>query len=185
MINTIVKTIKNIANEKSPGHVIVFFVLVPIVISVAPLFLDFTISDDGISGNIISGLSLFIGFFFSLIFVISDRVQFKKDEILNRENEVAPDRSRIAKLNAYIKFGQQLVGTVSTTVYISLVLIILILLSELRIKIELFPEFNTWYLTFIQSINLYLGTILLYLIIHILKDMYDFFYGQIGDKNTR
>ena len=184
MFKTIVNTVSHIAKEKSRGHVIFFFLFVPLLIATLPLYVKFELSDDGISGNIISGLSLFIGFFFSLIFVISDRVQFKKDEIVNRENDAIPDRSRIAKLNAYINFGQQLVGTISSTVYISLGLIVLILLSELRVNIQSLPEFNTWYLLILQTINLYLGTILLYFIVHILKEMYDFFYGQIGEKNS-
>ncbi|WP_343635235.1 hypothetical protein [Fluviicola sp.] len=182
MINTIKDTVCHVAKEKSRGHVIIFFVLIPLVISTLPLYLTFSLADDGISGNIISGLSLFIGFFFSLIFVISDRVQFKKDEILNRESDGTPDRSRIAKLNAYIDFGKQLVGTISSTVYISLGLIILILLSELRLESTFLPDFNKWYLLIIQTVGLYLGSILLYLIVTILKEMYDFFYGQISEK---
>jgi uncharacterized membrane protein (DUF485 family) len=177
MINIIKKTILYIAEEKSNLHVLLFFFCFPFLIATLPLFFNFQLNEESESGNIISGLSLFIGFFFSLIFVISDRVQLKKDE-LTKLAEI--DLSRKARLNEYIDFGQKLVGTITSTVYISLILIVLILLSEVRFNFKWISN-NTTAIVF-QTINLYLGTNLLYLIVFILNEMYDFFYGQIGEK---
>jgi hypothetical protein len=83
-------------------------------------------------------------------------------------------------VSEYIYFGQKLVGTITSTVYISLILIVLILLSEVSFNINWITNQNI--AKVFQTINLYLGTILLYLIVFILNEMYDFFYGQIGDK---
>jgi hypothetical protein len=177
MNNIIKNTILHIAREKTNLHVIIFFFCFPILIATIPLLMNFQLNEKAESGNIISGLSLFIGFFFSLIFVISDRVQLKKDELTK---VVEIDLSRIAKLNEYIYFGQKLVGTITSTVYISLILIVLILLSEVSFNINWITNQNI--AKVFQTINLYLGTILLYLIVFILNEMYDFFYGQIGDK---
>lgn len=167
------ETIKKISRI----NIIVFLIILPSVVCALPFIFHFEVLDNGMAGNIISGLSLFIGFFFSLIFVISDRVQLKKDEILR----CSADASKLAKLNAYIAFGQKLVGTISTTVYISLLLIVFLLLSQISFKNNSY-NVNLYINYTFRTINLYLGTILLYFIVHILKEMYDFFYGQLGDK---
>lgn len=177
MSNFLKVNIQYIAKEKNILHVIIYFFIIPLIVSASPICFNFELITNEGAGNIISGLSLFIGFFFSLIFVISDRIQLKKDE-LKSCNEI--ERSRKSLLNAYIDFGQRIVGTITLTVYVSLALIVLILLSEVQFNFTFIT--NSSITIFLQTINLYLGTILLYLIVFILNEMYNFFYGQMQNS---
>lgn len=173
MITNFRETYKVIRAERSGLMTFLAFFLIPAIVSALPLvFPLITLSD--ISSNFISGLSLFVGILFSLIITISDKVKSKKEELGGSQ-----DASHQARLSAYIKFGQDTVTVVTTVVYISIVIIVSILLSQMCLDVSKANFVNIIWGKIIITVQLYLGTVLLYLTYYIITAMYDFFFGDM------
>lgn len=156
----------------SPCLFIFGFLLTPIVFALLPFCIKIESIQD-VSGNIISGLSLFVGILFSIIIVVSDKVQSKK-EISNAN----PTQSNTQRTNAYIKFGQQSISLIYCCLYVSLSLILLLILCQFKLDKE-YEAFNSIWLKANQFIINFLSAILFLLVFYVLKYMRHFFYGII------
>ena len=181
MIKTIIKAIKIMWGTKF----IMVFVIFPLLFALLPFFITISLPD--ISGNFISGLSLFVGLLFTLIITLSDKVQTKKDALENTS-----DAGAISTVNAYINFAEKAITIITATVYIGLFLMVLLLLSQLQlvdiydyaknsesVKIKI-TNFNIWWAKIVMSIITFLGMVFLLFITYILKLTHDFFYGQVA-----
>lgn len=177
MFTIIKETIGNLYRE-SHMKFVAFFVIIPIIFIIISFCIDFHTSSD-IDGNFISGLSLLIGFSFSTIVVISDKVQSKKEAI---QALADLNDSKRALMNAYIKFGKETVSTISASVYIGLLLIIILILKQFKLgKCDCnYICINQWWESFCNAIIIYFTIIFLYLIFNILKSIYEYFYGQMN-----
>jgi hypothetical protein len=176
MENKFKETLNILLKEKSKISLFLFLIFIPLIISLFHFFFDIKSLQD-VTSNFIAGLSLFIGLFFSLIVVISDKVQSRKDEL---KNNTEINDSMIQKVEAYKNFGKNTVSIITISVYIGLLIIILLIISQYKLEI-LDKKNHTIILKISQSIVLYFSCVFVYFIIYILQSMYDFFYGQIDE----
>lgn len=173
MIGNFRQTYKLIRAEKSGLKTFLSFVFVPLIVSALPLVFPLVSLSD-IGSNFLAGLSLFVGILFSLIITISDKVKTKKEELGN-----SADASHLARLSAYIKFGQDTVTVIISVVYLSIITIVTILISQLCLDMPNAQIANLIWTKVITAIQLYLGCVLLYLTYYIITAMYEFFFGDM------
>jgi hypothetical protein len=106
-----------------------FFILILLPISIGVFlttYINVSISENYIN-IIISSLSIFAGFFFTLIVYVADKAANKKNEYREKENE--EDKRFI---NTYLDFIEKLISQISYSILLSVFIICSALISQLK-----------------------------------------------------
>lgn len=105
--------------EKEKKHAFTYLYILPVVFTVIMLFFGVFI-EESIATYLITGISIFAGLFFSLLFVVNDKYNSRK-ELLHES--VYEDIQNYLK--RYKKFAEQLISQISYTIIIAFGIIIL------------------------------------------------------------
>lgn len=120
---------KDFRGIQSTSKILVFFYyyLIPLIIGLTLIAFEFKIDKD-ISTYLITGISIFAGLFFNLLIVVSDKMRQRK-VLYNSEKD---DEKNYAEL--YKTFSEQLIAYISYAIILSLLLIILMFITQLNLK---------------------------------------------------
>lgn len=128
-------------------------------------------------GDILSGLSIFIGVLFSLLLLIYDRAKTYKERV----NSGTSDNSEKNIFMSYLNFSKALILEISFTIVTSVGLILSILLGETD---NIFPK---EYQDLVYQINIFFITSLaafqFILVLDVLKQMFEYFISNLDTKN--
>ncbi|MBI0399998.1 hypothetical protein [Cyclobacterium marinum] len=123
---------------------------------------------------IISSLSIFTGFFFTLIVYVADKAANKKNDYRGKDNE---EEKRF--IDRYLNFTEKLISQISYSILLSIIIILLSLVSQLNIPCIFSGSFcllvNTCLLALILSIIVHF---MIYLLL-IVSNMYALFLEEI------
>jgi len=100
-----------------------FYYLIPLGLAILVHLIKYDINTN-LFGNLISGISLFAGLLFSIIFIVSSNFNSRKVELDKREEE----NKRF--LNTYKAFASNIVALISYTVIKSIFIIIILIVSD-------------------------------------------------------
>ena len=152
-------------------EVLLYFVVIPSLVSYLFIFFDITFDNDIIS-NIISFISIFSGILFSVTFVLKENY-IRRKEIYNTKNE--EDTNYI---NRYKAFMQQVSTLILFSVGIS-VFLICFLLSILCFKEEYLQSLISIYTKkTLEIITIFLSYFYLLSILNIIKEVYAMLYDD-------
>lgn len=120
---------KDFRGIQSTSKILVFFYyyLIPLIIGLTLIAFEFKIDKD-ISTYLITGLSIFAGLFFNLLIVVSDKMRQRK-VLYNSEKDDEKDYAEL-----YKTFSEQLIAYISYAIILSLLLIILMFITQLNLK---------------------------------------------------
>lgn len=120
---------KDFRGIQSTSKILVFFYyyLIPLIIGLTLIAFEFKIDKD-ISTYLITGISIFAGLFFNLLIVVSDKMRQRK-VLYNSEKDDEKDYAEL-----YKTFSEQLIAYISYAIILSLLLIILMFITQLNLK---------------------------------------------------
>lgn len=147
---------------------------------IVPFILAFTIHwikydiDTSLFSNLLSGISLFAGLLFSIIFVVSNNFNNRKFELDNKEEE----NQRF--LNNYRAFASNIIALISYTVVKSIMIIVILIFSDAIYSYN--GDKANLLLRIIWDVLIILLYHFLFYITMILKEMYTMQYEDINRK---
>lgn len=153
-----------------------FFVLIfiPILIgSSLTIYKSIEVNEDYIN-IIISSLSIFAGFFFTLIVYVADKAANKKNEYRGKENE-----EDIRFINTYLDFIEKLISQISYSILLSIFIICMSLISQLELPCLIIGPFCNYFNLFITFIIISLIFHFLTYLLLIISNMYALFLEEI------
>lgn len=178
------KYIDDNASEKSNIYMLYMYIL-PLVASALLLLIGIFITDD-IATYLITSISIFAGLFFSLLFIVTERYNSKKEQLRSNENEEV-----LNYLIRYKNFSKFLIRQISYTIVLAIVLILLMALIYFSPQV---PQLNLFgYGEMIRTICKYIfngviyyfGCQFLIFIIVILGNTYVMLSDDINNKTTK
>ena len=110
---------------------IIFHFIVPISISLIFIFFNITIDDVFVS-NVISSISIFSGLLFSVIFILLENYNKRKDKIGNN-----PPEELVRYVNRYKDFTSKISTIILFSIVVAMISIIILLLIIFILKIKL------------------------------------------------
>lgn len=162
------------------AFIIVYYVF-PFVISIILVVLKLFLNEDSIT-YFITGISIFAGLFFNLLIVVSDKMD-KRKKLLFSKYEPTSNYAQ-----DYKKFSERLIASISYSIFISIILIGIMFLTQLKYeKLLVFCSSNCVNKItnisnyFFNFLSYFLGYQLIIFLIHILTEIYDML---IHDMNT-
>jgi len=159
-----------------PIQVFVMFIILPILLSVLMIYFGIFVNKD-LTSLLVSGLSIFCGLFFSLIIVVVDKVNKRKEQLSSQEDEEV--RNYIFR---YVLFSKSLIAQISFAIIICIVIILFILVLSVdfhfitNVLIKKYGKLFCHFIVFVLSIQFLL---ILYLIV---SSMYSMFLEDIDLK---
>jgi hypothetical protein len=151
---------------------VVYYIL-PILIASSLHYIEYDV-DTRLFGNLISGISLFAGLLFSIIFIVSNNLNTRREQLKTKDEE------NIRYIETYKKFAKNIVSLISYTVVKAIFIIIILIISDavysyLDNKVNLFLRL-LW-----DVLVVFLYHFIFYIIL-ILKEMYSMQYEDISKK---
>ena len=155
------KTIEN------SGKRFLVLILTPIIIGITiSIYKDIEVNKDYIN-IIISSLSIFTGFFFTLIVYVADKAANKKNE------------EDIRFINTYLDFIEKLISQISYSIILSVIIICISLVSQLELPCLIDGKYCHHFDLLITSIVISLIFHFLIYLLLIISNMYALFLEEI------
>ncbi|WP_339926321.1 hypothetical protein [uncultured Cyclobacterium sp.] len=162
------KTIEN------SGKRFLVLILTPIIIGITiSIYKDIEVNKDYIN-IIISSLSIFTGFFFTLIVYVADKAANKKNEYRDKKNE-----EDIRFINTYLDFIEKLISQISYSIILSVIIICISLVSQLELPCLIDGKYCHHFDLLITSIVISLIFHFLIYLLLIISNMYALFLEEI------
>lgn len=161
--------------EARGKRLMLLFVFPLLIGALLEFYAKINISKDYIDG-LISSLSIFTGFFFTLIVYVADKAANKKNQYRIEENE---EDKRF--LNSYLTFTERLISQISYSIFLSILVIASSLLSQLKLPclVDGICEYiNSGIEIVIFSLIVHFGIYLLLIV----SNMYALFLEEIKRK---
>lgn len=98
--------------------------IIPLLISLLISCFNTKISNNN-SGILVTGISIFAGLLFSLLFIVTDKLNLRKVTLSNDKNEEV-----VNYLKRYKLFAKKTIHQISYTILLSILLILLIFLND-------------------------------------------------------
>lgn len=111
---------------KNNRIVIFYYYILPLFISLLFLAFGVTINSE-IANYFITGISIFAGLFFNLLLVVADKLNVRKRLLETDQNEETKNY-----VTRYRHFSEQLIAQISYGIVISIILIILMFLTNFK-----------------------------------------------------
>lgn len=147
------------------------YYIIPIIIASSLHYIKYNV-DTKLFGNLISGISLFAGLLFSIIFIVSNNLNTRREQLQTKEEE------DIRYIETYKKFAKNIVSLISYTVVKAIFIIIILIISD-AINSYLENEVNLFLRLLWDVLIIFLYHFIFYIII-ILKEMYSMQYEDIN-----
>jgi len=171
--------ISGTVKPKAKRNKILLFDILPGLIAFFIIFKgNFLVKDSAMINYIMTTCSIFAGLLFSLIIVIVDKAKKIKETKSDKvENE-------FYYLSRYLRFSRHLITKIAFTILVSLAIIILLILANLKLGIgNIIPILADTKKYIVSFLVIYFSIQFIYLIVNIISDMYDVFLEEIGTPN--
>lgn len=160
------------------------YYVLPALISILLLLAQQFLSGDSIA-YFITGISIFAGLFFNLLLVVSDKME-KRKFLVNDPYE--PTRNYAIR---YRTLCENLISSISYTILLSIVLIVLMFISQTTLPVFNFLEEHALKIEKVNLILKYVFNFLCYVIgiqfifflVHILTGIYDILIHEMNMKS--
>jgi len=182
-------SIDGVIEKKDKAIKLYIFDLLPIIISIL-IVTSNGILNESLTNILITGLSIFSGLFFSLIFVVTEKAK----EIRKEYTESTDDELINFKIR-YLNFSKQLIAQISYSILIALMIILLAFLTKIELSSDLirFPNYFQNGLALSKLIIPKLLYFILYILlirflivfVIILSSMYSMFLEQINNTKIK
>lgn len=149
---------------------LVYYIL-PIIIASFLHYIKYDV-DTKLFGNLISGISLFAGLLFSIIFIVSNNLNTRREQLQTKNEE------DIRYIETYKKFAKNIVSLISYTVVKAIFIIIILIISD-AVYSYLDKEVNLFLRLLWDVLVVFLYQFIFYIIL-ILKEMYSMQYEDIS-----
>ena len=149
---------------------LVYYIL-PIIIASFLHYIKYDV-DTKLFGNLISGISLFAGLLFSIIFIVSNNLNTRREQLQTKNEE------DIRYIETYKKFAKNIVSLISYTVVKAIFIIIILIISD-AVYSYLDKEVNLFLRILWDVLVVFLYQFIFYIIL-ILKEMYSMQYEDIS-----
>lgn len=157
-------------NKRTFSFTLLYY-LTPLLIAVLLYKIDFQLSDN-MASAVISGISLFSGFMFSLLFIITSNYSNRKNKLDISQEE------NLRYLNHYKSFSNNLISLISYSIIKALIVIALIIVLNSS------SDFLNSYKEFASKVVLGVLFIIIFqyflMVIWILKNMYSMLFEDIN-----
>lgn len=173
--------VKSMRKDSNIFSFLLIYYIFPAFASVIIFITNYKINT-ALFGNLLSGISLFSGMLFSIIFIVSNNFNTRKEKIDSKEEE---NKSYIDR---YKTFANELTSLISYTVVKALVIIVLLIISDAANNYvdntgsSYFDDSFLLLLKFIGAILIFLLYQFLLYIVVILKEMYVMQFDDINRK---
>jgi hypothetical protein len=182
-------SIDGVIEKKDKAIKLYIFDLLPIIISIL-IVTSNGILNESLTNILITGLSIFSGLFFSLIFVVTEKAK----EIRKEYTESTDDELINFKIR-YLNFSKQLIAQISYSILIALMIILLAFLTKIELSSDLIrlPNYFQNGLALSKLIIPKLLYFILYILlirflivfVIILSSMYSMFLEQINNTKIK
>jgi len=166
--------ISSIQKGSSKLSFILVYYGIPLVCAVAIHLVNYDVNTD-LFGNLISGISLFAALLFSIIFVVSNNLNSRKNQYKSNDEE------NIRYLSNYKNFANSLVSLISYTIVKAIMIVVILIISDAYF--DYLNEKSNLLLKIIWDILIVLLVQFLLYIIIILREMYVMQYEDINKNN--
>lgn len=174
------------ANSKTKIYLLYLYFL-PVLFSLLLLLLGLFIEKE-IASYFITSISIFAGLFFSLLFIVTDKYNVKKDnlkEIIEKEDEETQNY-----LKRYKNFSTFLIRQISFTIILAIVLILSLSIVYFYPQ---FPQIDCYFWKFVKLVGKYLLNGIIYywiaqfavFLIVILSNMYVMLLDDINFERNK
>jgi hypothetical protein len=160
-----------VKDNASQFSFIAIYYIIPILIASTLHLIKYDV-DTRLFGNLISGISLFAGLLFSIIFIVSNNLNTRREKIQTKNEE------DIRYIETYKKFAKNIVSLISYTVVKSVFIIIILIVSD-AVYSYLDKEVNLFLRLLWDVLIIFLYHFIFYIIL-ILKEMYSMQYEDIS-----
>lgn len=182
-------SIDGVIEKKDKAIKLYIFDLLPTIISIL-IVISNGILNESLTNILITGLSIFSGLFFSLIFVVTEKAK----EIRKEYTESTDDELINFKIR-YLNFSKQLIAQISYSILIALMIILLAFLTKIELSSDLIrlPDYFQNGLALSKLIIPKLLYLILYILlirflivfVIILSSMYSMFLEQINNTKIK
>lgn len=160
-----------VKDNASQFSFIAIYYIIPILIASTLHLIKYDV-DTRLFGNLISGISLFAGLLFSIIFIVSNNLNTRREKLQTKNEE------DIRYVETYKKFAKNIVSLISYTVVKSIFIIIILIISD-AVYSYLDNEVSLFLRLLWDVLIIFLYHFIFYIIL-ILKEMYSMQYEDIS-----
>lgn len=154
-----------------------YLLFIPLII-VVPAVEFFNLSIDSDSTNtLISSLSIFTGFFFTLIIYVADKANNKKRDL---KLSIQEEDQRLLK--RYLDFTENLIIQISFSIVLSIIIIFILMFSQIDFnQFSELKEISFWLKKILDTMVFYCVVVLLIYLLLIVSNMYAVLLHEVND----